>query len=587
MLKKSPFSLILAAGIGAGLWCTPAMALRAGWMKGATQLFPGVEEYKLLIKFRADLEPDLESGGSLTLHKRSAPAHLQALVSKYGIRFSREIQYSEEELREMRRVVRHAYRDEKGFNKYDMAGLMRVQVANPSGPLFVEIANAFEVFDEVDYASLEELNPPPPPSMHLPEPKVAEDFPPTTPDLSAQQKYWGPNPGIDIAYAWSLGLRGEGLAVADLEHSWGRLDHAAKNVHEDLHNQLIAYGRPWRTDEYEDHGTAVMGLLLAAENGYGINGAVPKARGHVYSIVHGDAAALQGAITNSKKGDIILLEMQRGPGSGGGSPPGVIKSLWDLIKKASDAGIVVVETAGNGATDLDNSTDATITGYRARGDAGSIVLGAGSPDTRHDRLSFSTFGKCCVHVQGWGSGVFTLGYGAYQRYGGDKNQEYMSGFSGTSSAGPVVTAAVALIQSYAKEKMNTLLTGKQIRELLVSTGIPQGSGGHIGPLPNLKAAIQKLGGNPTKAREADPSLGVRLLSRDFHLRYSTPYAGERVSIALYDARGALLQVLVDESKAAGEYSVDLRAGGRRVGEGVYYARMRVKDVEKSLRLVAF
>ena len=39
---------------------------------------------------------------------------------------------------------------------------------------------------------------------------------------------------------------------------------------------------------------------------------------------------------------------------------------------------------------------------------------------------------------------FTLGYGGFAQYGGDKNQRYTSSFNGTSSASGLVAPAVAV-----------------------------------------------------------------------------------------------------------------------------------------------
>ena len=47
----------------------------------------------------------------------------------------------------------------------------------------------------------------------------------------------------------------------------------------------------------------------------------------------------------------------------------------------------------------------------------------------------------------------------------------------------------AVIQSYAVEQLGQRLSPHDMRQLLKETGVPQGSGGHIGPFPNLRNAI--------------------------------------------------------------------------------------------------
>lgn len=447
--------------------------IRSHRLRGGHRLVATTGAYRLLVKLRPLLDPDLE-GNDPTFFGRPAQGEFRRLVDRHGLTFSRAIVLDEDDLQRLADPVERLIPDGKGFNLLDWAGLLEVHGASGQGRELVELAIEFEQLPEVEYAAVDPVDPEPPPV----------DFAPETPNLLSQQSYWGPDPGIDIEYAWQLGLRGDGLTITDHEHSWGRLDHEGGNVHEDLHQQDISYGLPWRTDDYEDHGVAVMGLLLAGENGYGINGAVPEARGLVYSVVHGDTQILAAAADDLSPGDIMLLEMQRGDGG----VPDIPKANWDLVKAAVDAGIVVVETAGNGGQNMDAPQ---YDEYNARGDNGAIRVGAGSPDRGHHALDFSTYGSS-VHIQGWGYGVFTLGYGGYATYGGDPNQEYTGEFSGTSSAGPIATAAVALVQSYARDIQGKVLTSREMRDVLVDTGIPQGNGGHVGPLPDTRAAIEKL-----------------------------------------------------------------------------------------------
>jgi hypothetical protein len=105
----------------------------------------------------------------------------------------------------------------------------------------------------------------------------------------------------------------------------------------------------------------------------------------------------------------------------------------------------------------------------------------------HTPLSFTTYGSR-VDVQGWGINVFASGYGDYYQIGGDFDQNYTM-FSGTSSATPIVASCVVVLQSYYHSLTGKYMTSKEMRDLLVDTGIPQGGSKHIGPLPNMKEAI--------------------------------------------------------------------------------------------------
>jgi hypothetical protein len=352
----------------------------------------------------------------------------------------------------------------------------------------LDLGRELEARADVEYCVLEPAAPPAPPL----------DLAPPTPDLVSRQGWLGPDPGIDCRYAWSIGMKGKGVRVSDIEHSWGDMDH------EDfVDNPDLKYGLPKTTDEYRDHGMAIWGTLFAQHNGYGVDGCVPEASGRGYSVEHGRPNALIRASADSKAGDVILLEMQEGGPDGKLAPADVNAAIWDATRAATQAGRIVVGTGGNGGADLDSPPYAA---YRARGDNGVIMAGAGSADARHVHLSFSAYGAM-VHVQGWGQNVATTGYGHFARYGNDHRQTYTTGFSGTSSAGGIVAAAVASVQSYALATLMRPLTPKEMRDLVVQTGTPQGPGNRVGPLPNIRAAITRLAGTVAARSEglAPPS----------------------------------------------------------------------------------
>ncbi|OFS10915.1 hypothetical protein HMPREF3099_08240 [Kytococcus sp. HMSC28H12] len=165
----------------------------------------------------------------------------------------------------------------------------------------------------------------------------------------------------------------------------------------------------------------------------------------------------------------------------------------------------MVEAAGNGAQDLDDPCYGGEGFPDGKGDSGAIIVGAGASSrsgrTPGEVLSYSTYGSR-VNVQGWGEMVASAGYGDLQ--GGDETVQYTDQFSGTSSASPIVTGAVALVSSVAQQK-GVSLTPAQMRSLLVKTGTPQkGSGGHIGPLPNVLAAVNSLGEGTDPDPGTDP-----------------------------------------------------------------------------------
>jgi hypothetical protein len=482
-------------------------------LKGQQYLIPGVGDYRLLVKFAPEAGPDIGDDGGLILRNAASAAPAPSMGGG-GLRYRRAVPFNAEEMRELAtagsRPLRKTTPGE--FDILAFSGLMYVDAPGADKHRLMALAREFETRDDVEYATLESAVQPPPPG----------DIAPVTPVLSERQGYLGPNPGIDCKYAWSLGVKGKGVRISDIEHSWGDFDH------EDLMDQDLAYGLPKSTDDFKDHGIGIFGVIFGGHNGYGIDGCVPEASGRGYSVLHGRAAALIRASADSKAGDIILLEMQAGGPEGKLMAADIDVSVWNATKAATEAGRIVVGTAGNGGANTDLPAYAA---YRGRGDNGVIMEGAGSSDTRHVHLSFSSYGAT-VHVQGWGQNVFTTGYGAFAKYGNDAKQSYTASFNGTSSGGAVVSAAVASIQCFAQQKLNKTLTPREMRDLLLATGTPQGPGNHIGPLPNIRAAIEKLNGGVAVRPEPGTGSEAMLVRQGATAILNLPGSGgRRVEIA--------------------------------------------------------
>ena len=96
----------------------------------------------------------------------------------------------------------------------------------------------------------------------------AADLWPTTGNYVGYQGYRNAAPnGIDANYAWSFaGGRGDGVKVIDIEQNWNL-------YHEDLNGVFHYSGTPSGDTK---HGTAVLGVVAAAENSYGMSGITPR-----------------------------------------------------------------------------------------------------------------------------------------------------------------------------------------------------------------------------------------------------------------------------------------------------------------------
>jgi hypothetical protein len=252
-----------------------------------------------------------------------------------------------------------------------------------------------------------------------------------SPDFEGNQGYLDPAPGgIDARFSWKLvGGKGQNVKVVDVEQGFNL-------THEDLRTKInsILGGNNVRTSR--DHGTAVLGVLGAAQNSFGMTGISPSCK--LMAISHnglGTSQAIIQAANNLSAGDLILLEVHRaGPSYNYQTVVGqrgyIAIEWWPddfaAIKYAVAKGIIVVEAAGNGTEDFDKAIyDIPHPGFPsgwknpfnpANPQSGAIIVGAGgSAGNSRDRiiLGFSNWGRR-VDAQGWGHNVATCGYGGTQ-----------------------------------------------------------------------------------------------------------------------------------------------------------------------------
>lgn len=338
------------------------------------------------------------------------------------------------------------------------------------------------------------------------------DAPPTTPDFEFQQGYLDPAPGgIDARYGWTVpGGTGTGVRIVDVEQG-------LTPDHEDLPPLFAQIGS--LNPGSSDHGTAVMGVLVAADNGYGVTGIAHGAEAGFVSHF-GDPTFAQAILIATllvDDGDVIVIEIQAGgPANGQACLPGCnvctgtatsppqdnsvpiefFQANFDAVQTATANGLVVVAAAGNGGGDLDDPVYNSLFDRTVR-DSGAILVGAGDPVT-HAPSCFTNYGDR-IDLQGWGGGVTTLGYGTlFDGIGppdgpngtGFPQQRYVAGFSGTSSATPVVAGAAAAVQGAVIAAGGDPLTSQQMRDVLRAGATPQAADARdIGPLPNLRGAI--------------------------------------------------------------------------------------------------
>ncbi|MEA3463651.1 MAG: S8 family serine peptidase [Patescibacteria group bacterium] len=214
------------------------------------------------------------------------------------------------------------------------------------------------------------------------------------------------------------------------------------------------------------HGTVVAGVAAASgNNAAGITGVTWEARLMPLKVLDdkGEGStnkvikAIDYAITNGA--DIINFSF---------IGFGFSQSLHDAIKRAYDAGIIIVAAAGNeqgegGGYFLDDTPM-----YPACHDGENNenrVIGVAATDTLDQKADFSSYGFKCVDIAAPGLSIYsTVVYSPANQADGKYFNKYYDGYwSGTSMATPMVSAAIALI-----EEVNPLLNRNQVINVLLA-----------------------------------------------------------------------------------------------------------------------
>ena len=201
------------------------------------------------------------------------------------------------------------------------------------------------------------------------------------------------------------GTWGTDVAVAVLDTGVAQGAPFANTV---IHNHFIEL--PGNPADMNRHGTAVASLIA------GEGGLAPNATILSYRVAGDDGMSdtfliAQAVLEATNAGaDIINISM----GSNGSS-----RILEEAVQQASQAGVVVVASAGNSGVD-----------YLFYPAAYPEVVGVGAIDARGEHLDFSNTGDPSIVAPGLG---LTSSIGATDRIS----------FSGTSASSPVVAGAIA------------------------------------------------------------------------------------------------------------------------------------------------
>jgi serine protease len=480
--------------------------------KCGDRLFAGPLSSTVSVKFREGCDA-LPLGDALGFASGFGTSEAAELVNRVAVRGGVRPTFDapSETLRAWSKALSRA----SGVALADLSLYVDVRTDSPEAA--ERLAARLDTMDEVETAYARPLAPPPPSEDSTVAQRPLGTGP--TPDFSYLQHYLDVAPrGLGIkplrAFLGESQGRGAGVRVVDIEYSWyiGHEDLPFDPTRPETFKEL--YPNEPRIDripkDQGNHGTACLGMLVAAEDAKGVTGICPASdigiinpndeRSGDYKL----AAAIYEAVNKLQpnSGDIIQIEQQTPPINNQvlALPVEFQPDVYMAIKTATAAGLVVVEPAGNGSSSLDTGKGLNGQFDRSRFDSGAIIVGAGNPPligyTNAARIKSSNYGSR-VDAQGQGLFVTTAGYaGLWGKKGkrGDRSIRYTDRFGGTSSATACVTGVAAVIQGFTKERGMAPLSPALMRALLVGTGSADLSPGStpIGPRPDAFKAVRVL-----------------------------------------------------------------------------------------------
>ncbi len=252
---------------------------------------------------------------------------------------------------------------------------------------------------------------------------------------------------LDVPSAWTK-TRGEGITILVIDTGFsGHPDNC-----NEAKGPSFVDSEPDAQD-YNGHGSHVVGIIGACDNGQGVVGVAPKAM--IISAKALDKNGQSNAINVERalkyalsiKPDIINMSL--------GSPTELSRSTKRLMQQLTDEGVVIVVAAGN------NGSKGGVM-YPARWE---MTFGVGAYDIFNKIADFSAVGPEIDFVA---PGVEILSTHIDGRY---------AIMSGTSMAAPFVTGVLALMLSHAKQNNISPRSVKEIYDRLLTKTVDLGPPG--------------------------------------------------------------------------------------------------------------
>ena len=261
---------------------------------------------------------------------------------------------------------------------------------------------------------------------------------------------------IRVEEVWPT-YTGSGINVAVV-------DDGMHYQHEDLtDNVLTSFNHnydPDLTDIYhpfEDHGTAVAGLIAAKDNSLGMRGVAPEAKIYGYNYLVEQSDANEANAMSRNAATTAISNNSWGPGDFGHPEPAT--ELWEAAVKDGvttgygGKGVFYAWAAGNGGDDDDYSTLDELANYYAV----TAICAVGHDDIRSD------YSEAGANL--WVCGPSSSGRDGQPRIATtDNGNRYRGSFGGTSAATPIVSGVVALIR-----EANNALTWRDVKLILAAS----------------------------------------------------------------------------------------------------------------------
>ncbi len=236
--------------------------------------------------------------------------------------------------------------------------------------------------------------------------------------------------------------------------------------HEDLtDNVLTSFNHNYdpdltdKTDIYnpfEDHGTAVAGLIAAKDNSLGLRGVAPEAKIYGYNYLLEDTVANEADAMSRNAATTAISNNSWGPGDYGRPEPAT--ELWETAVKNGvtsgygGKGVFYAWAAGNGGDDDYSTLDENANFY-----AVTAVCAVGHDDIR------SSYSEAGANL--WVCGPSSSGRVGQPRIATtDNGHRYRGTFGGTSAATPIVSGVVALVR-----EANNALTWRDVKLILAAS----------------------------------------------------------------------------------------------------------------------